>query len=616
MILQALYRLAQAEGLIGDTDYEWKPVAWLIRVGQDGELLGVEGTRYIPPVEEGKKKTARQIAESFLVPRQPVRTSANFAFFLCDKAEYVLGIDPDGKRSEKKLRERADLFLEKTEACAKATQDAGIQGVLRFLQKIKSGGLSIELPEKTAGNDLFAFQFADDAERLVSDRPAVRGYWKQLRCKAGEGGAEFRCLVSGQRCIPVATHPVLKRVPGGTSSGVSIVSFNAGAFESYGWRRNENAPISRHAAEACGTALNRLLAARPQNAAKESLPVRSYRLSANTVVCFWSAEKKSKDFLDGFFGLLEANPDEVKALYHSVWKGKPVAIDDTSAFYALTLSGSQGRAIVRGWFESTVSEVVENLARHFADLDIVRNTPKPKNRDLPPNLPLRALLRSLAPQGKDDAIPAPLADQFFRAALLRQPYPLSLLQRAIGRMRAQIGRSGWIDMQYRDARAAMIKATLNRRHRGNANFKEITRTMDPNNDNPGYLLGRLMAVIERIQQLAIGNVNASVVDRFFSGASATPRAVFTRLLKNARHHVAKAKGASASQGTAGWLDRQVDEIASRFDPSAGGFPAYLDLEQQGLFILGYHHMRHWLWLKKEDRDALSAETSRQADQSE
>jgi CRISPR-associated protein Csd1 len=127
--------------------------------------------------------------------------------------------------------------------------------------------------------------------------------------------------------------------------------------------------------------------------------------------------------------------------------------------------------------------------------------------------------------------------------------------------------------------------------------------MDATNTSPGYVLGRLMAVLERAQQEALGNPNASVVDRFFSGASATPKAVFVRLLKNARHHVRKAKDDPEKGGMVFRLERLIDDLADRFDPKHNGFPSHLDLEQQGLFVLGYHQMRKWLWMTREERAA-------------
>jgi CRISPR-associated protein Csd1 len=318
-------------------------------------------------------------------------------------------------------------------------------------------------------------------------------------------------------------------------------------------------------------------------------------------VCYWARGAAADDFLTCLDALFEADADHVRELYRSLWRGVPVDAEDPSAFYALTLSGGQGRATIRDWFESTVGQVQANLAAHFADLDIVRNTPPPKKGGHRPHIPLHALLGSLAPLGKSDQIPAPLASRLIHAALQGTPYPFSVLQRAVQRARAEIGRGEWADLERRDARAALIKGVLNRRKRFLPNqtraTQEVTRDMDPTNKNPGYLLGRLMAVIERMQQTALGEIGASVVDRFFSGASAAPQSAFPRLLKGFRHHARKAKDAEKTRKTAGWLEGQADEILAGLD----GFPASLDLEAQGLFVLGYHHQRHWLWMSKEER---------------
>jgi CRISPR-associated protein Csd1 len=157
-------------------------------------------------------------------------------------------------------------------------------------------------------------------------------------------------------------------------------------------------------------------------------------------------------------------------------------------------------------------------------------------------------------------------------------------------MRAEIGKTEWHDLMHRDARAALIKAVLIR------NFNlEVKAEMDTNNKEPGELLGELLAIIERAQQIALGDVNATVIDRYFSGASATPGSVFPRLLKNMRHHISKAKDGDRG-GLAVWLDRQADEIMA----NVTSFPAFLPIEQQGLFVLGYHHRRYKLWQKREE----------------
>jgi CRISPR-associated protein Csd1 len=609
MILQALYQLAQAEGLMEDPDFELKPVAWLVRVGKGGKLLGIEGTHEVPATEEGdkrKKKPPRPVAKRFLVPREAARTSGARAMFMYDKSEYVLGLDPLSKRSAEDLAERFDLFRDGVRRCLEATDDEGVGAVHALLEDVAASRQSMTLPKDCASNDLFAFIFGPDQDRLVTQRDAVRDYWKSLRAGGtADGTGVARCLVSGVVCTPVDKHPPVKRVPGGSTSGVSLVSFNATAFESYGWSGSENAPVSRDAAEACSTALNRLLDSAPQAPDGRRLARLHFSLPGDTVVCYWAPQSASGDFMACVGALMEANPEEVGELYRGLWRGKAPTLKDPSAFYALTLSGAQGRAVVRDWFEATVGEVADHLAQHFGDLDIVRNTPKPKDHDLPPQIPLRALLRSLSPQGKDDGVPAPLAAALVDSALRGTPYPLSILQRAIERMRAEIGKTEWADMERRDARAALIKAVLNRRKRSSpqitGHYQEVKRDMDATNTSPGYVLGRLMAVLERTQQEALGNPNASVVDRFFSGASATPKAVFVRLMKNARHHVRKAKDNPESGGMVFRLERIIDELADRFDPKNNGFPAHLELDQQGLFVLGYHQMRKWLWMTRDER---------------
>ena len=180
-------------------------------------------------------------------------------------------------------------------------------------------------------------------------------------------------------------------------------------------------------------------------------------------------------------------------------------------------------------------------------------------------------------------------------------YPMTAYHRALERMRAEIGDEEWSDLERRDARAAIIKAVLIR------NFnREVKREMDPNSNSQGYNLGRLMAVLERIQLEALGDVNANVIDRFFSGASATPKAVFTRLMKNARNHVRKAKDDPTKGGMIFLLDKLIDELSLPFSPKDGGFPSHMALEEQGLFVIGYHHMRHWLWMSKEERQTWEA----------
>jgi CRISPR-associated protein Csd1 len=614
MILEALYGLAKAEKLVPDPDFELKPVAWLVRVDRGGGLLGIEGTHSVP--EATGKRRPKPAPKDLRVPRQPGRAGTKApAYFFVDNAKYVFGLPTADKPfSRDEGAEKSGWFRERVRQCAAETGDEGAAAVLSLLEAVASGGQAVALPDGCKSNEQFAFVYAPDVDRTVHERPAVVEHWRRLRHSSegdGDDGSQSRCLVTGQPLSAASLFPLVKRVPGGQSAGAALVSFNRPAFESYGWDGNANAPVSREAAEACATALSRLVHPAFPRGENETLPPRHVRLGEHTIVCFWSSGTASQDFLDCFAALFEADdPAKVGELYRSVWRGRPPHLDDPARFYALTLSGAQGRVIVRDWFETTVAAVAGNLATYFSDLAIVRNTPPPKGRGLFPHLPLGALTGALAPLGARDAVPAALAADLVRAAIEGSPYPFSLLQRAIERARAEIGRDGWADLERRDARAALIKGVLNRRRRHSAaasSISEVTVSMDPTNRSPGYLLGRLLAVIERLQQVALKDVNASVVDRYFGAASATPRAVFTRLLRNARHHARKARDAPETEGKARWLENQIDEIAAAFDPAHNGFPAHLDLAQQGLFVIGYHHQRHWLWMDREERESWTAD---------
>lgn len=609
MILRALYDLAMREELVSDPDFPLAPVAWLVTVSREGAIRFPLGDTRVPEQGAGKRKP-RLIAKSFPVPRPPGRTSGDRAFFFCDKSEYALGLacttSEVPARPAEKLSARFTLFREQIAACVEATGDDGARAVSNALQAVAAGQQRVHLPDDCAPNDLFAFIYEPDGDTLVHERPEIQAYWRAQRREVEVPlAARFRCLVTGEPMAEPENFPKVKNVPGGQSSGVPLISFNARAFESYGLAGNENAPISRAAAEACATALQRLLHPAfpdPRPAHRGSTLLRRHvRISDDTVVCYWSNSTQADPFLDALASILDgADEGEVGEMYRSVWSGRPAPVGDAGAFYALTLSGAQGRMIVRDWFESSVAGVSKNLARHFQDLSIVRNTPAPKGRELPSHLPLHVLVGALAPLGKRENIPASVASEVVRAALQGTPYPFSILQRAIERARAEVGKIEWSDLERRDARAALIKAVLLRTLK-----RKVTPAVDTTNTNPGYLCGRLMAIIERLQQVALGDVNASVVDRYFGAASATPRAVFVRLLRNTHHHARKAQDDPTRSGTAAWLKRQIDEIASRFDPKHNGFPAFLDLEQQGLFILGYHQQRYALWARKAPVAAAS-----------
>jgi CRISPR-associated protein Cas8c/Csd1 subtype I-C len=499
------------------------------------------------------------------------------------------------------------------------------------------------LPDGCLTNDLFAFAYSFDDCR-VHESEEIKRYWKGVCSKTGkdEGNAKI-CLITGRKSLVADRIPLLKNVPGGSTSGVSLVSYNSSAFESYGWKEKTNSPVANAAISSEGAllsmaSLNRLLHPNPPDPQdpNQALSKQNVHLSSDTVVCYWT---RNKSALSDSFGLaievdeekVEAKPAQVAEMYKSLWKGIPYKLDKPDEFYSLVLSGGQGRATIRDWIESNTQHVVDSLAQYFADLRIERCCPAPKNGKHPESFALPLLLESLA-DPKDrwkrkQGIPSAIGAQFYRASIDKKLlFPQPAFSRAILRYRAELGKEsdeedGLAHKNWNDARAAIIKAYLNRKHRKQSKQEEVLEKMNPTCTDKGYLLGQLMSVLEKLQTEALGgDINASIVDRYFAGASASPKSVFGSLLRNARHHASKAKDKRDKWWITARLEELIDQICSQFDVSLkktedpklvyeNGFPAYLSQEQQGMFVLGYHQMRKWLRMIPGERAIWNAEHS-------
>ena len=377
-------------------------------------------------------------------------------------------------------------------------------------------------------------------------------------------------------------HPKIKGIPplSDTKGGVQLTSVNQLAFASYGLDEIGCAPVSQEAADAYEKALNRLLAD----------PRRKVSLSHNAVVVFWS--KGDAGLVDLFSdAIASGNPDSIRALYDSTWKGTPIHLDDLSPFYSLTLSGAIGRGTVRGWHETTLGAVLSNLRQYFHDLEIVR-----RQDDEGKPRPLLVLLRQLAIQGDLENIAPNLAAEMFTAILAGRPFPRAVLDCAVRRIRSE--RTIYAD------RASLIKAFLCRARRAGQfdnSLPEIQHMLDEACRDPAYRLGRLFAVLEKIQDDAI-DANATIRDRYYGAASATPIVVFPQLMRKLPHHLAKLDSAT-------YFEKIIQQICDGLQPPTP-FPSVLRLEEQGLFAVGYYHQRQALFTKREKPVTETTETQK------
>lgn len=581
MILQALndfyHRLLNAEEDIAKPGFGEAKISFTLVLDGEGSLLEVQDLR--------EKKGAKLRERLIRVPQAIKRSSGIASNFLWDNTSYVLGADAKGK-PERALQSFA-AFKELAHQLGDEIDEPEMRAVLSFLDSWEpSQSSELQDWEGIAGKNLV---FRLDGERgFVHENKILQDAWL-THWSDNEDGIQGQCLVTGEKTSLARLHPSIKGVWGAQSSGANLVSFNLDAFTSYGKDQNYNAPVGEEAAFAYTTALNHLL----KDGSRQRIQI------GDASVVFWS-EKQSR--AEELFGWVLGGTNQVEdtalnqelALFlESLKQGLPYAdLDPENPFYILGLSPNASRISVRFWLQSTVGQMQEQLGEHLRDLDIVRISEKQ-----PENPPLWMLLRETAAHGKRENVPPLLAGEIARAVITGQPYPRSLLTSLISRIRA--------DKQMGYLRAALLKAYLSRWRRLNEQYRndprsmEVTVSLDLENQNPAYRLGRLFAVLEDLQRSALGpKINATIRDKYLSSASSAPRATFPQLLRLAQAHIKKSQWG-------GRYDRDIQSVLE----GVVDLPSTLNLEEQGLFFLGYYHQKAYRPEKQEaDQSDSAAET--------
>jgi len=571
------YERRAARGEVPPFGFSQEKISWLISLDARGvpvseprDLRGIDGRKRPPMLMQA--------------PQPPKRASGIAPVFLWDKTAYALGVTAgDGRRT---AQEHA-AFIEKHKEWLAGSNDPGLQAFLGFLdwwrpEKFDELGWPEEMKDQ---NVVFGLESERLANIRIHDRPAAQAIWGTLSSGAGRNTA--LCLVSGRRGPVARLHPSIKGVWGAQSAGASIVSFNLDAFTSYGNEQGDNAPISQAAAFSYTTMLNQFLD-------RDS----GHRLQigdASTV--FWADgdDEAGNEAAAGIFASFFDVDDEVEAkrvgdALKRVRDG--LSVPDWSAalapgvrFYVVGLAPNAARISVRFYVEDDFGVLAERVAKHQERLNL---EPGPRGG----TLQMWRLLNETAVQGKRENIPPNLAGDWLRSVLSGAPYPLTLMSSVLIRIRA--------DRDVNVRRIAILKSILIRNFNVGAPV-----ALNPDFKEPGYLLGRLFAVYAHIQYVALGGVNASIVDKFYTAAATQPRRVFGRLASLSQKHLSKI-------GKNNWkyekaLNATIAELMGEMDPAKSPFPINLSEADQALFALGYYHQRNKYFAKSDTATEAGAE---------
>lgn len=582
-LLSSLNRIGERmeqRGALPTGGFSSEKISFCISLNADGSLAGLHDLRDL-----SKKKPVPRVMG---VPQAVKRTAGVKPNFLWDKTSYVLGVTAgDAKR----LAQEHAAFVDRHLTALAGSNDIGLHALLLFLQNWRPDqyaalGWSEELKDQ---NVVFALE--DERHRLfLHERPAAKALWARLA--AANSGKTAICLVTGDRAPVARLHPSIKGVWGAQMAGASLVSFNLDAFTSYGHDQGANAPVSEVVAARYTAVLNAFLA-------RDS----GHRVQigdASTV--FWADAENAElaELAEDLYESCMSTIDEDKQssavgdILGKVRRGERIAdfnpdLSDGVRFYVLGLAPNAARLSVRFYLEDTFGALIDHYQRF---LDDIRVEPGPRQK-VPQ---LWQYLRETAALGKEENISPLLAGNWMRSILTGTPYPQTLFATVLMRIRA--------DGEVNALRVGILKALLLRNF--NRQNEEVPVAFDPDNDNKGYLLGRLFAVYERVQSAALGDkLNSTIKDKYYGSASAQPRRVFAALDKGAVPHLSRL--GKDSPGYRVVLEKLIGEIMGRMSPGADPFPATLSSAEQALFALGYYHQRNDFFKKSdtEQKDAAS-----------
>ena len=591
MILQALveyYEALERKEKITSPGWCRARVAYGLDISEQGELMGV-----IPLKKEQQngKKTV-WVPQDLTVPQMVSRSSGVSANFLCDHSGYMLGIDNKGK--PERSRECFECAKKKHKDILGNISSPAARAVCRFFdcwapdRAAENPYLMPELEEIISGSNLV---FMIDGEYVHED-PDIMQCWEEYSHQSGTG-PEGVCLVTGRREEIARIHGTIKGVQGAQSSGAALVSFNAPAFESYGKEQSFNAPVGTYAAYAYTTALNYLLSDRSHGTT-----------IGDTAVVYWSEEGDER-YQNIFACVSEPtmeNQEIVDGVFKNLAEGKAVVAQDVKdsldmekRFYILGLAPNAARLAVRFFYQDSFGNILKHIKEHYDRMEIVRPA-----ADAVEYLGIWRMLQETVNKKSRDKKPVPsMSGAVYRSIISGSRYPASLYQAVLGRIRAEQDDGDSRIYKITRGRAAIIKAYLLK----NGNIREeITMALNEDSNNTAYILGREFAVLEAIQEEANPGINATIKDKYFNSACATPAAIFPILFKLKNSHIKKMNNGAKEI----YYEKMLCDLQGRLTVAEGqraACPRRLTLEEQGMFILGYYHQTQKRYEKKIKEEA-------------
>jgi CRISPR-associated protein Csd1 len=571
-MLNHLAEHARRAGLAPEPGFASRNLHWGLELAPDGRPLGLVRLT----AKKGRKEVPRTIESAPEMPSFLLRTGER-CHFLVESASVVLN-QPQGEKEKEKIGRKHLYFVQLLREASSHSVD--LMPAAAFFSKPEFLAQAREMAssERVRPTDNVSFLVGG---KLLAELPSWRPWWTQyLRSLMGVGGASPLAvdILTGQLCVPLRTHDPVRGLAGvGGRPTALLISFDKTAFSSYGFEQGENAALSDQSARAYVDALNHLIR-------EQSVPL------GDVLVLHWYDNRVERE--DDPFAMFSDPPEaeeldalqRCRQLLEAIRSGQKADLG-RYRYFAMAVSGSGARVMVRFWAEGTLSELALKAERWLEATSIVR-----PDGLIQGGFALRKMAKATVPeQMEGDSAMLALRRaslSMLLAALRETPLPAAVAAAALDRTRAEAASLGTGDSElersHRPERMALLRAFVNGvlAQKGDS-MTMVKPDIDPASPHVAYHCGRLMAALAEIQRRALGDVGAGVVQRYYAAASATPALVFGRLLRGAQYHLDKLE-----PGLAYFFEDILGQIVSAIGDS---MPPTLDLEGQTLFALGYYH---------------------------
>ena len=578
MILQALasyYEVLTDRHILERPGWSNSKMSWAAEIDECGRLIDL-----IPLKTEsadGKKMLPRVLN----LPSPVKKSSGERSNFLWENAEYIFGFpkmpNPDPK-TEKRFKAAKELHL-------KILQDVHTPESIALKSFFEIWNINDQI-SRFSEDETKSFEKGEYITffykgRFVSEYDSIKTAWQKAYDEAADGERMID-LISGEKVVPEATHPLIKGVMNAQMAGAALVSFNGKAYESYGHEKNINSPIGKYNSFAYTSALNHLISD------------KDHRQHIGDMTVIYWAKNGDSEYQSVMDSLLKGSDggisdEDLSSIMRNAAVGNRIFFNEKellpdNEFYILGLSPNAARISVRFFCQNTFGTIVTNIKKHYDDIYIIKD-----NRSKWETIPLWALLRETVNSASSDKSPSPqMSGDVLKAILFGRRYPETLMYQTIMRIRAE--------HDVTRGRAAIIKGYLLRNTENLFSYNKIkevaTVALNEESNYTPYVLGRLFSVLEATQQAANPGINSTIKDRYFNSACSTPASVFPLLLKLANSHLKK-----MATGSQVYYNKSISDLIGKIGMT---FPQTLSLQEQGTFILGYYHQTQKRFEKKNN----------------